>query len=240
MTYQNYLTLEILPYLWIPLSVLVWAKFHWLLLLSLLWTFALFSLTSKHWTQFLDPFSSLHTTSAWKLIWFCAFKYNTGLGKNQFFYVHFSPLSWIFRCLYPHCLLESLLGSQSCILNLHAQGWTRNFTLQFSVFISGFPSNPHAAFPISGQIYWHQICSSFSHIPYPKTIKKSWRLYLQNNTQDPSTFHHLLSCPFFFFFWSKHWHLLSIFNRFLTCLSASSLPVFYKQRSHSYLYKLHS
>ena len=36
MTYQYYLTLEILPYLWIPLSHLVLAKFHWLLLLSLL------------------------------------------------------------------------------------------------------------------------------------------------------------------------------------------------------------
>ena len=123
MTYQYYLTLEILSYLWIPLSLLVLAKFHWLLLLSLLWTFALFSLASKHWTQFLDPFSSLHTTSAWKLIWFCGFKYSTGLGISVF-YVHFSPLSWIFRCLYPNCLLESLLGSQSCILNLHAQGWT--------------------------------------------------------------------------------------------------------------------
>ena len=152
-TYQYYLTLEILSYLWIPLSILVLAKFHWLLLLSLLWTFALFSLASKHWTQFLDPFSSLHTTSAWKLIWFCGFKYSTGLGISVF-YVYFSPLSWIFRCLYPNCLLESLLGSQSCILNLDAQGWTRNFTLQFSVFISGFPSNPHAAFPISGQKHW--------------------------------------------------------------------------------------
>ena len=36
MTYQNCLTLEILPYLWISLSLLVLAKFHWLLLLSLL------------------------------------------------------------------------------------------------------------------------------------------------------------------------------------------------------------
>lgn len=138
------------------------------------------------------------------------------------------------------------LGCQLCILKLRAQDWT-NFLLKLSVFINWLPSSLHTGFPISVDgIFIHPAAQAKNiGIKFPLLFLTSHILYPLGNPEGSiftiySGSKHF-SPSLWLLFWSQPWHLLSwIFNRFLTHLSASSLPIFSQQSGQSDPHKIQS